>query len=77
MNDHDTWRQRLRESLGSTLFVLCFGIGLLAFLIAIDRPHWFSLRPMTGVAKAMSLAGSATPPADTTSAGHTASADAG
>lgn len=59
MNEHDRRRPQSRESLGSSLFILCFGLGLLAFLIAIDRPHWFQLRPMSGVAKAMSLAGEA------------------
>lgn len=59
MDEHDRKKQQPRESLGSTLFILCFGLGLLAFLIAIDRPHWFQLRPMSGVAKAMSLAGEA------------------
>lgn len=57
MDDHDKRKPKARESLGSTIFILCFGIGLLAFLIAIDRPHWFQLRPMSGVAKALSLAG--------------------
>lgn len=55
-DDDDRWTS-YPHSLKSSLVVFCFGIGLLAFLIAIDRPHWFRLRPMMGVAQAMALAG--------------------
>ncbi len=41
--------------------LLGFGLFVLAFLIAIDRPHWFSIRPVSGTAAAMSLAGKAEP----------------
>ena len=64
MSDDHKRNSKASESFRSTLFVLCFGVGLLAFLIAIDRPHWFSLHPATGVAKAMSLAGEVTGGAD-------------
>ena len=37
--------------------LLGFGLFVLAFLIAIDRPHWFSIKPVTGTAAAMSFAG--------------------
>ncbi|HEX7822206.1 MAG TPA: hypothetical protein VF463_16475 [Sphingobium sp.] len=36
--------------------LLSFGLGILAFLIAIDRPEWFTLRPASGTAAAMSKA---------------------
>lgn len=45
---------------GSLLFLL-FGVGMLAFLVAIDRPEWFVLRPATGTAVAMSSAPKITP----------------
>ena len=59
MSDNEYQKQKSIDALKCSLAVLCFGIGLLAFLVAIDRPHWFSMRPMAGVAKAMSLAGDA------------------
>ena len=55
---HDTLR-------GSLLF-LVFGIGMLVFLIAIDRPGWFVLKPATGTAVAMSAAPKLTPAHDQT-----------
>ncbi len=30
-----------------------FGLTVLAFLTAIDRPEWFHLKPATGTAAAM------------------------
>ena len=45
-------RARMRGTM--TLFV--FGLGILAFLIAIGRPEWFHIRPASGGAVAMSLA---------------------
>ncbi|WP_277971194.1 hypothetical protein [Sphingomonas echinoides] len=50
---HDTLR-------GSLLFLM-FGISMLAFLVAIDRPEWFVLKPATGTAVAMSAAPKITP----------------
>ncbi|WP_029623927.1 hypothetical protein [Sphingomonas sp. PAMC 26617] len=40
---------------GSMLF-LTFGLVMLAFLVAIDRPEWFKLRPVSGTAIAMAKA---------------------
>ena len=51
-NDDESPRGSARES----LLLLTFGLAVLAFLVAIDRPHWFHIRPMTGTAAAMSLA---------------------
>ena len=34
--------------------LLAFGLFVMAFLIAIDRPHWFHVKPLTGTALAMS-----------------------
>ena len=44
------------ESLQTSLLGVCFGLFILLFLIAVDRPHWFQLKPMSGVANALSLA---------------------
>ncbi len=33
--------------------LLMFGLTVLAFLTAIDRPEWFRLKPATGTAAAM------------------------
>lgn len=33
--------------------LLMFGLTVLAFLTAIDRPEWFHLKPATGTAAAM------------------------
>ncbi|AOH84861.1 hypothetical protein AWL63_13700 [Sphingomonas panacis] len=41
----ETWR-------GSWKF-LAFGLVVLAYLVAIERPQWFVLRPATGTAIAL------------------------
>ncbi|MFZ2996792.1 hypothetical protein [Sphingobium sp.] len=38
------------------LMLMAFGLGVLGFLVSIDHPEWFHLRPMTGTAVAMSYA---------------------
>ncbi|MET0250291.1 MAG: hypothetical protein ABW164_11260 [Sphingobium sp.] len=43
-------------SLRSAVTLIVFGFGILAFLVAIDRPEWFHLRPSTGTAIALSHA---------------------
>lgn len=40
----------------ASLSLLAFGLALLAFLIAIDRPQWFVLRPASGTAAALAEA---------------------
>ena len=45
----------VERSIGSVM-VMTFGIGSLAFLVAIDRPHWFHIRPVSGAAVAMAYA---------------------
>jgi hypothetical protein len=57
---HDD-RTRRMERLRSSIALLLFGVGTLAFLIAIDRPEWFHLRPASGTAEAMSQAATAAP----------------
>lgn len=59
MSDED--RRRLMERLRSSLAMLLFGVGTLAFLIAIDRPEWFHLRPANGTAEAMSHSATISP----------------
>lgn len=49
-------RQNPAETLRGSLLFLGFGASLLAFLVAIDRPEWFALRPATGTATAMAVA---------------------
>ena len=48
----------LVETIRASLIMLCFGLGILAFLISIDRPQWFHIRPVSGTAAAMSQAAS-------------------
>ena len=40
----------------AALLMLTFGFSILAFLVSIEHPEWFHLRPMTGAAIAMSHA---------------------
>lgn len=47
---------RQRESVWASIFLLCFGVGVLAFLTAIDRQQWFHIKPATGTAVALSKA---------------------
>lgn len=42
-------------ALRGRLLLVAFGLGILAFLVAIDRPEWFHIRPASGGAAAMSL----------------------
>ncbi|MDN4632726.1 hypothetical protein [Sphingomonas sp. PvP056] len=58
-NDKD--RPGPHDTLRGSLLFLVFGISMLAFLIAIDRPEWFVLKPATGTAVAMSAAPKLTP----------------
>ena len=51
----------LKHRLGASLGMLCFGLTLLALLIAIERPHWFVLRPVSGTAAALANASTAAP----------------
>jgi hypothetical protein len=50
-------KKSLFEQLRASLIMLAFGLATLAFLVAIDRPEWFELRPVSGTAAAMSNAG--------------------
>ena len=36
--------------LKASLFYLCFGLSVLAFLVALERPEWFSERPAAVIA---------------------------
>ena len=54
----DDQRLGLSESLRASLMMLAFGLTILAFLVAIDRPHWFKIHPVSGAAAAMSNASS-------------------
>lgn len=44
------------ETFASRALLLLFGVGVLGFLVAIDHPDWFSIRPATGTSIAMSRA---------------------
>jgi len=50
------------QSARASLILLAFGLAVLAFLVVIDRPHWFSIKPVSGAAAAM--ASSAQPPSE-------------
>ncbi|SEN07953.1 hypothetical protein SAMN05192583_1969 [Sphingomonas gellani] len=52
-------RNTSAPSARGSLILLTFGLLVLAFLVAIDRPHWFTVKPATGTAAAMSYAGQA------------------
>lgn len=45
-----------RASVRSGLFILAFGLCILGYLVSIDHPEWFQLRPATGTAMAMAHA---------------------
>lgn len=45
--------ERPLNPLWGRLALLMFGLTVLAFLTAIDRPEWFRLKPATGTAAAM------------------------
>jgi hypothetical protein len=44
------------HSFRASLIAFAFGLTILAFLVAIERPEWFHIRPVSGVAAAMSNA---------------------
>lgn len=50
-----------RQRTWSSIAVLVFGLIALVFLVVIDRPHWFHIRPISGAAAAMSYASDAKP----------------
>lgn len=54
------------EVFGGRAMLLLFGLGVLGFLVAIDRAEWFSIRPATGTSIAM---------ANAANTAHAASAD--
>ena len=56
MSEFDEKAARARQSFWSSVFFLCFGLTILAFLTAIDRESWFHIRPVTGTAAAMAAA---------------------
>jgi hypothetical protein len=48
--------QEASHRLKGTMALLGVGLAILAFLVAIDRPQWFHIRPATGTSLAMSHA---------------------
>jgi hypothetical protein len=59
-NDNETRDRRStpsdRQPNWTSALVLAFGLLALAFLVAIDRPGWWQIKPATGTAAAMSYA---------------------
>ncbi|MBB4857888.1 hypothetical protein HNO88_001202 [Novosphingobium chloroacetimidivorans] len=55
-NSDQPTAQRTREILVGRLLLLVFGFGVLSFLVAIDHPDWFAIRPATGTSVAMANA---------------------
>jgi hypothetical protein len=57
MNQTDPKNRRMMiEKAAASFMLLCFGLGSLAYLIAIDRADWFAVRPASGAALAMANA---------------------
>jgi hypothetical protein len=52
----------LMERARASLLMLAFGLGVLGFLVAIERPQWFVVRLASGTARAMSMASDAPKP---------------
>ncbi len=46
------------EPIWSSVFLLAFGVAVLLFLTAIEHQNWFTLKPATGTASAMTYASS-------------------
>ncbi len=59
-------RARLRQSLVGNFLLLLFGLGVLGFLVAIDRADWFTLRPVSGTSVALSNAATSAHGGDST-----------
>lgn len=53
-----------RLRLTSTAGLVGIGMAILSFLVAIDRPEWFHIRPATGTSVALSHAMNAQPTTD-------------
>lgn len=49
-------RKRMIEVFTGRALLLLFGLGVLGFLVAVDRAEWFSIRPATGTSIAMAKA---------------------
>lgn len=52
-----TGRDHEESPLSARLFILAFGLFVLAFLEARGKPQWFVLRPASEAATAMGMAG--------------------
>lgn len=52
-------KKRKMEALSGRALLLAFGLGVLGFLVAIDRVDWFAIRPATGTSIAMASASDA------------------
>lgn len=50
---------RIREIMIGRVLLIAFGLGVLGYLVAIDRTEWFSIRPATGTSIAMANASAA------------------
>lgn len=49
-------KEETRHRLSGTMALMGLGLAILAFLVAIDRPEWFHIRPATGTSMALSHA---------------------
>jgi hypothetical protein len=52
-------KKRMIEVFTGRALLLLFGLGVLGFLVAVDRTEWFSIRPATGTSIAMANASDA------------------
>jgi hypothetical protein len=63
MNDVDgAQSRRMKEVMGGRVLLLLFGLGVLGFLVAVDRADWFAIRPATGTSIALAHASNAAAP---------------
>lgn len=52
-------KKRMIEVFTGRALLLLFGLGVLGFLVSVDRAEWFSIRPATGTSIAMANASDA------------------
>lgn len=58
-NDDRADRKQARGVLTGRVLLLAFGLGVLGFLVAVDRADWFAIHPATGTSLAMARASDA------------------
>ena len=55
MQKPNDWESEKRGHFAwSSVFLFGFGLTVLLFLVVIERPNWFHIRPVSGTAQALS-----------------------